>query len=83
MKTVHKEIKPSTLLINSQGEIKIAGYVSKSCYDPVGWLLQPNCYDSPERITGEKYGYDTDIWSLGLTIVECALGKYPYYDQAR
>ena len=35
-------------------------------------------YMSPERISGDKYGYDSDVWSLGLTLVECALGRFPY-----
>lgn len=35
-------------------------------------------YMSPERIKGEEYSYDSDMWSLGLTLVECALGRYPY-----
>jgi len=33
---------------------------------------------SPERLEGHPYKNDTDLWSLGLSIVECALGKYPY-----
>mmetsp|Transcript_94055 Transcript_94055/g.140938 ORF Transcript_94055/g.140938 Transcript_94055/m.140938 type:complete len:96 (+) Transcript_94055:141-428(+) len=33
---------------------------------------------SPERFKGENYTSDTDLWSLGLTILECALGRYPY-----
>ncbi len=32
----------------------------------------------PERISGDKYGYESDIWSLGLTLLECALGRFPY-----
>jgi mitogen-activated protein kinase kinase 1 len=32
----------------------------------------------PERISGNKYGYESDIWSLGLTLLECALGQFPY-----
>lgn len=35
-------------------------------------------YMSPERIKGDEYSYDSDMWSLGLTLVECALGRYPY-----
>lgn len=27
---------------------------------------------------GESYFSDTDIWSLGLVLMECALGKFPY-----
>jgi len=35
-------------------------------------------YMSPERINGDEYSFDSDMWSLGLTLVECALGRYPY-----
>jgi serine/threonine protein kinase len=33
---------------------------------------------SPERLKGDMYRSDTDIWSLGIVLVECAFGKYPY-----
>lgn len=33
---------------------------------------------SPERIRNQAYTFTADIWSLGLTLVECALGRYPY-----
>lgn len=26
----------------------------------------------------EGYHSDTDIWSLGLSLLECAIGRYPY-----
>lgn len=32
----------------------------------------------PERLKGEPYFADTDIWALGLVLVECALGRYPF-----
>jgi len=35
-------------------------------------------YMSPERIRNENYSCAADIWSLGLTILECATGKFPY-----
>ena len=38
-------------------------------------------YMSPERIRGERYSFDSDIWSLGLTVVEAAIGRFPYPPQ--
>ncbi|KAG6487184.1 hypothetical protein ZIOFF_055767 [Zingiber officinale] len=35
-------------------------------------------YMSPERITGQKHGPVSDIWSLGLIMLECATGQFPY-----
>jgi mitogen-activated protein kinase kinase len=38
----------------------------------------------PERIQGESvgslgaYSVSADVWSLGLSIIEIAMGKYPY-----
>ena len=33
---------------------------------------------SPERINGEPYSFPADVWALGLTLLECATGRYPY-----
>jgi len=35
-------------------------------------------YMSPERIRNSSYSYAADIWSLGLTVLECATGRFPY-----
>ena len=35
-------------------------------------------YMSPERINNESYSASADLWSLGLSLIECAIGKYPY-----
>jgi len=34
----------------------------------------------PERIAGNQNGYDykSDIWSLGLILLKCATGQFPY-----
>jgi serine/threonine protein kinase len=38
------------------------------------------CYHvlQPERISGSLYSNKSDIWSLGLVLLECATGKFPY-----
>ena len=35
-------------------------------------------YMSPERIRAEPYSFQSDIWGLGLTLMECAIGRFPY-----
>lgn len=35
-------------------------------------------YMSPERLQGSKYTYASDIWALGVSIVECLLGRHPF-----
>jgi serine/threonine protein kinase len=37
---------------------------------------------SPERIRNRPYSYMSDIWSLGLVLMECATGKYPFHEHA-
>ena len=46
--------------------------------------LSPNAGGQPERIRGESqnnlgtYTVSSDVWSLGLSMIEMALGHYPY-----
>jgi serine/threonine protein kinase len=35
-------------------------------------------YMSPERIKGSDHSLDSDIWALGVTLAECALGRFPF-----
>ncbi|KAI5088687.1 dual specificity mitogen-activated protein kinase kinase 5 isoform X1 [Silurus meridionalis] len=37
-----------------------------------------NAYMAPERISGEQYGIHSDVWSLGISFMELALGHFPY-----
>jgi len=37
-------------------------------------------YMSPERLQGEKYGHNADIWSLGIILAEAMLGYHPLRD---
>jgi mitogen-activated protein kinase kinase 1 len=32
---------------------------------------------SPERFQAEKFSFPSDIWSLGLVVLECFLGSFP------
>jgi len=79
---VHRDIKPANILINSNGEVKIAdfGLVGQKKGDnKQSWetYCGTGIYMSPERIAGQSHSYDSDVWSLGLVIAHLAIGKYP------
>lgn len=39
-------------------------------------------YMSPERLEGKPYNFKGDIWGLGLVLLECLTGVYPYHAAA-
>lgn len=79
---IHRDIKPSNLLVNSGGQVKIADFgvsdqkqhTVSTCQSMIGTVT----YMSPERISAQSYKFDSDIWSFGLVVLECATGRYPY-----
>lgn len=77
-KVIHRDIKPSNILLDRTGRIKIADFgVSGKLEQTMGCLsswVGTVTHMSPERLRGESYYPDTDIWSLGLVVLECALG---------
>ncbi|EEF48047.1 mitogen activated protein kinase kinase, mapkk2, putative [Ricinus communis] len=79
---IHRDLKPSNLLINHRGEVKITDFgvsaIMASTSGLANTFVGTYNYMSPERISGAKYGYKSDIWSLGLVLLECATGKFPY-----
>ncbi|KAK2645298.1 hypothetical protein Ddye_020493 [Dipteronia dyeriana] len=79
---IHRDLKPSNLLINHRGEVKITDFgvsaIMASTSGQANTFVGTYNYMSPERIIGSKYSYKSDIWSLGLVLLECATGQFPY-----
>ncbi|ROV95453.1 hypothetical protein VMCG_08494 [Cytospora schulzeri] len=85
---IHRDVKPTNILVNSKGQVKICDFgVSGNLVASIAKTnIGCQSYMAPERISGGTmaagadgtYSVQSDIWSLGLTIIECAMGKYPY-----
>ena len=65
--------------MNSAGEIKICDFgVSGQLIDSMAnSFVGTRSYMSPERLQGSQYSVASDLWSLGLSLLEMALGCYP------
>ncbi|KAI9343285.1 kinase-like domain-containing protein, partial [Zopfochytrium polystomum] len=78
---VHRDIKPSNILVNSHGQVKIADFgVSKETISSLAKTFTGTpSYLAPERIeAGSDYSVVSDVWSLGLALIEICTARPPY-----
>jgi len=80
---IHRDIKAGNILLTDSGVIKLADFGSASIASPANSFVGTPYWMAPEVILAMDEGqYDgkVDVWSLGITCIELAERKPPYFN---
>lgn len=81
---VHRDVKPSNVLLSLEGRVFLADFGVSRLIDAVGRMTASGVimgtatYMAPEQVSGHDVGYPADIYSLGLVLLECLTGHVEY-----
>ncbi len=80
---VHRDVKPSNILLCRDGRVKIADFGIAKADDQTeltrdGALIGTATYLAPEQLTDEAVDGRADLYSLSIVMYECLTGKVPF-----
>lgn len=81
---VHRDVKPGNVLIGADGRVKLADFgIARLMDDAVrhtrtGHAIGTAAYLAPEQVTGGQVTGRTDVYALGLVLLEALTGERAY-----
>jgi len=80
---VHRDVSPSNVLVSQSGEIKLADYgIAKATRlasdTQVNVRRGKYAYMSPEQVAGDLLDARSDLFGVGVMLVELLTGRRPY-----
>ena len=78
---IHRDIKPSNILLCRNGQVKLCDFGVSGEFGTKGdanTFIGTSYYMAHERITGQSYTITSDVWSLGVTLLEVAQHRFPF-----
>jgi len=82
-RVVHRDVKPSNILVNDSGEVFLADFgiarvLGTTRLTTTGHFVGTAAYLAPEQVQGTEVGPAADIYALGLVLLECLTGRPEY-----
>lgn len=72
---VHGDLKPTNLLVDGRGEVKIADFAAPGL---TGAVWGTPLYQAPEQRAGQTIGPAADQFTLAVVLIELLLGRRPW-----